>query len=81
VQIRADLFRIAPPVKAASVSWSMGLQAQGKPCASSPETMRRVVFMSAFSRDATRHPSGDGFLAEPFTIESLTGIVEEALSY
>jgi CheY-like chemotaxis protein len=39
-----------------------------------------VVFMSAFARDATRHPSGDGFLAKPFTIESLTTIVEEALS-
>jgi two-component system cell cycle sensor histidine kinase/response regulator CckA len=39
-----------------------------------------VVFMSAFARDATRHPTGDGFLAKPFTIESLTGIVEEALA-
>jgi len=39
-----------------------------------------VVFMSAFAPDLTRHPSGDGFLAKPFTSESLTGIVEEALS-
>ena len=39
-----------------------------------------VVFMSAFAHDATRHPNGDGFLAKPFTIESLTGIVEEALT-
>jgi len=27
-----------------------------------------------------RHPTGDGFLAKPFTIESLTDIVEEALT-
>jgi signal transduction histidine kinase len=39
-----------------------------------------VVFMSAFAHDVSRHPNGDGFLAKPFTIESLTGIVEEALS-
>jgi CheY-like chemotaxis protein len=39
-----------------------------------------VVFMSAFARDANRHPKGDGFLAKPFTVESLTGIVEKALS-
>jgi CheY-like chemotaxis protein len=39
-----------------------------------------VVFMSAFARDTTRHPKGDGFLAKPFTVESLTGIVEQALS-
>lgn len=38
-----------------------------------------VVFMSAFARDAARHPSGDGFLAKPFTIEALTSIVEKAL--
>ena len=36
--------------------------------------------MSAFAHDTYRHPNGDGFLAKPFTIESLTGIVEEALS-
>jgi two-component system cell cycle sensor histidine kinase/response regulator CckA len=39
-----------------------------------------VVFMSAFARDTMRHPTGDGFLAKPFTIESLTDIVEEALT-
>jgi len=38
-----------------------------------------VVFMSGFARDATRHPSGDTFLAKPFTVESLNGIVREAL--
>jgi len=38
-----------------------------------------VVFMSAFARDTKRHPAGDGFLAKPFTVASLTGIVEEAL--
>jgi two-component system cell cycle sensor histidine kinase/response regulator CckA len=39
-----------------------------------------VVFMSGFARDATRHPSSDGFLAKPFTVEALTSIVEEALA-
>ena len=39
-----------------------------------------VVFTSGFARDIARHPSGDGFLAKPFTIESLTGIVAKALS-
>jgi signal transduction histidine kinase len=39
-----------------------------------------VVFMSGFARDPIRHPTGDGFLAKPFTVESLTGIVEEALA-
>jgi CheY-like chemotaxis protein len=38
-----------------------------------------VVFISGFARDTARHPSGDGFLAKPFTIESLTDIVEHAL--
>jgi CheY-like chemotaxis protein len=38
-----------------------------------------VVFISGFAPDATRHPSGDGFLAKPFTVESLTDIVEHAL--
>lgn len=38
-----------------------------------------VVFMSGFAHDITRHPSGDGFLAKPFTVESLTGIVQKAL--
>jgi CheY-like chemotaxis protein len=40
----------------------------------------RVVFMSAFAHDALRHPKADGFLAKPFTIEALTGIVEKGLS-
>ncbi|MBI3400976.1 MAG: response regulator [Acidobacteria bacterium] len=39
-----------------------------------------VVYISAFAPDPTRHPSGDGFLAKPFTSESLIGIVERALS-
>jgi CheY-like chemotaxis protein len=39
----------------------------------------RVVLMSGFARDTTRHPGGDGFLVKPFTVESLTGIVEGAL--
>ena len=39
-----------------------------------------VIFMSAFARDAARHPRGDSFLAKPFTVESLTRIVEETLS-
>jgi CheY-like chemotaxis protein len=38
-----------------------------------------VVFMSAFAQDTSRHPVRDGFLQKPFTTESLTGIVEEAL--
>jgi two-component system cell cycle sensor histidine kinase/response regulator CckA len=38
-----------------------------------------VVFISGFARDTTRHPSGDGFLAKPFTVESLTDIVEHTL--
>jgi CheY-like chemotaxis protein len=44
----------------------------------SPEI--HVVFISGFARDTTRHPSGDDFLAKPFTVESLTDIVEHALS-
>jgi len=39
----------------------------------------QVVFMSAFAQDTARHPVRDGFLAKPFTAESLTGIVERAL--
>jgi two-component system, cell cycle sensor histidine kinase and response regulator CckA len=39
-----------------------------------------VVFMSGFARDAARHPRGDGFLAKPFTVESLTCIVQETLA-
>ncbi len=34
---------------------------------------------SAFSLDTARHPNADGFLAKPFTVESLTGSVEHAL--
>ena len=32
-----------------------------------------------FARDMTRLSSADGFLEKPFTVESLTGIVERAL--
>jgi two-component SAPR family response regulator len=39
-----------------------------------------VVFISAFAPDRTRHPSGDGFLAKPFTSESLVGVIDDALS-
>ena len=39
-----------------------------------------AVFMSGFARDPLRHPIGDGFLAKPFTVESLTGIVQQALA-
>jgi CheY-like chemotaxis protein len=38
-----------------------------------------VVLMSAFAPDAMRLSAGDGFLAKPFTAESLTAIVDEAL--
>lgn len=38
----------------------------------------RAVFISAFAPDPTRHPRGDGFLAKPFTSESLIDIVERA---
>lgn len=37
----------------------------------------RAVFMSAFAPDPARLPSGDGFLAKPFTSESLTAIIDE----
>jgi two-component system cell cycle sensor histidine kinase/response regulator CckA len=40
----------------------------------------RVVFMSGFARDLTRHPPGDRFLAKPFAIESLHEVVRQALS-
>jgi CheY-like chemotaxis protein len=40
----------------------------------------RVVLMSGFAYDTTRHRSGDGFLAKPFTVESLSAIVEAALA-
>lgn len=38
----------------------------------------RAVFISAFAPDPARHPPGDGFLAKPFTSESLTDIVGRA---
>ncbi|MEO8680676.1 MAG: response regulator [Vicinamibacterales bacterium] len=40
----------------------------------------KVLFISAFAPDPARHPAGDGFLAKPFTSESLTGRVAKALS-
>jgi len=39
-----------------------------------------AVFMSAFAPDPTRRPSGDLFLAKPFTSESLIDVVEKALT-
>jgi CheY-like chemotaxis protein len=38
-----------------------------------------AVFMSSFTHDTTRHPGGDRFLAKPFSLESLTAIVQESL--
>ena len=35
--------------------------------------------MSGFALDPTRHPAGVGFLAKPFTVDSLIGIVKETL--
>jgi CheY-like chemotaxis protein len=40
----------------------------------------RVVFMSGFTRDLTRHPTRDRFLAKPFAIQSLHDVVQQALS-
>jgi CheY-like chemotaxis protein len=40
----------------------------------------RIVFVSAFAPDPTQ-TGGDGFLAKPFTSESLTGTVQKALSH
>jgi two-component system, cell cycle sensor histidine kinase and response regulator CckA len=40
----------------------------------------RVVFMSGFARDCTRHPTADRFLAKPFAVESLRDVVQQALS-
>jgi two-component system, cell cycle sensor histidine kinase and response regulator CckA len=37
----------------------------------------RIIFMSGFACDMTRQRAGDGFLAKPFTIESLTDAVEQ----
>src|SRR4029077_18066186 len=38
-----------------------------------------VVFMSGFACDPVRHPLGDGFLAKPFSVESLTAVVHVTL--
>jgi signal transduction histidine kinase len=40
----------------------------------------RVVFMSGFACDIVRQPVADPFLAKPFTIESLTTAVQQALA-
>jgi CheY-like chemotaxis protein len=40
----------------------------------------RLVFMSGFACDAVRQPVTDPFLAKPFTIESLTNAVQQALT-
>jgi signal transduction histidine kinase len=40
----------------------------------------RVVFISGFAPDTTRQQSGDVFLAKPFTVESLTTVVQTALA-
>jgi CheY-like chemotaxis protein/two-component sensor histidine kinase len=43
----------------------------------SPEV--RVVFMSGFACDPLRQPVREPFLAKPFTVESLTTVVQQAL--
>jgi CheY-like chemotaxis protein len=40
----------------------------------------KVVFLSGFACDPHRQPPTDGFLAKPFTVESLTDIVHHALA-
>jgi two-component system cell cycle sensor histidine kinase/response regulator CckA len=40
----------------------------------------RIMFLSGFAPDAARHPSGDPFLAKPFTVESLIAMVQETLA-
>jgi signal transduction histidine kinase len=40
----------------------------------------RVVFMSGFACDIARQPVTDPFLAKPFTIDSLTSAVQQALA-
>jgi two-component system cell cycle sensor histidine kinase/response regulator CckA len=40
----------------------------------------RVVFMSAFARDLSRHPVRDGFLSKPFSAELLIATVDNALA-
>jgi two-component system, cell cycle sensor histidine kinase and response regulator CckA len=39
-----------------------------------------IIFMSGFACDMTRQTSADGFLAKPFTIESLTDVVQHSAS-
>ncbi len=36
-----------------------------------------IIFMSGFARDMKREPAAHGFLAKPFTIESLTNVVQQ----
>ncbi|MFA5908821.1 MAG: response regulator [Vicinamibacterales bacterium] len=40
----------------------------------------QVVFMSAFARDAIRHPDAGRFLTKPFTSQALIAMVDEALA-
>jgi two-component system cell cycle sensor histidine kinase/response regulator CckA len=40
----------------------------------------RVVFMSGYAHDAVRQPATDAFLAKPFTAESLTHVVQDAMA-
>jgi hypothetical protein len=42
--------------------------------------LARVVYMSGFTRDLVRQPVSEPFLAKPFTVESLTTIVRQALT-
>jgi CheY-like chemotaxis protein len=37
----------------------------------------QIIFMSGFARDLKREPAAHGFLAKPFTIESLTNVVQQ----
>ena len=41
----------------------------------------RVVFMSAFARDSSRHPGRDGFLSKPFSVDLLIATVDNALAF
>lgn len=40
----------------------------------------RIAFMSGFADAGVREPSSDPFLAKPFTVESLTTLVQQALA-
>jgi two-component system cell cycle sensor histidine kinase/response regulator CckA len=40
----------------------------------------RVVFMSGYAQDAIRQPVTDAFLAKPFTAESLTHVIRNAMA-